>query len=120
MIRPILACDDPYAAAELLSRAGWHTDFSQPPESGDPLVGMSLLGNALLLGVTSGYVDTAALPHRGAGVVLYLDIPSQNIRQVYENHRFLNPSKLQTQSWKDVAFEFHIEHYKIIVAAKQD
>ena len=54
MIRPILACENPYALAEEFERAGWCVDFSQSPESGDPLVGVSLMGNALLLGVTAG------------------------------------------------------------------
>ena len=56
MIRPILACKDPYKAAEEFAAAGWNIDFSQPPESGDPLVGLSLCGNSVLLGVTEGYV----------------------------------------------------------------
>ena len=54
MIRPILACEGPYAAAEKFVSAGWKLDFSQPPESGDPLVGVSLFGNSVLLGVTGG------------------------------------------------------------------
>lgn len=57
MIRPILACVDPYKAAEDFATAGWNIDFSQPPESGDPLVGVSLFGNSVLLGVTEGYVE---------------------------------------------------------------
>ena len=56
MIRPILACSDPYKTAEQFAAAGWNIDFSQPPESGDPLVGVSLFGNSVLLGVTDGYV----------------------------------------------------------------
>ena len=52
MIRPILACENPYKAAEEFVAAGWKMDFSQPPESGDPLVGVSLYDNVVLLGVT--------------------------------------------------------------------
>ncbi len=47
MIRPILACADPYKAAESFAAARWNIDFSQSPESGDPLVGVSLCGNSV-------------------------------------------------------------------------
>lgn len=57
MIRPILACKNPYRTAEEFAAAGWKIDFSQPPESGDPLVGVSLFDNKFLLGVTDGYVQ---------------------------------------------------------------
>ena len=57
MIRPILACKNPYRTAEEFVAAGWKIDFSQPPESGDPLVGVSLFDNKFLLGVIDGYVQ---------------------------------------------------------------
>lgn len=55
MLKPILACTDPYIVAEAFEAVGWHIDFSQPPESGDPLVGISLFDNIILLGITEGY-----------------------------------------------------------------
>ena len=39
MIRPILACVDPYKSAEEFAAVGWNIDFSQSPESGDPVLG---------------------------------------------------------------------------------
>lgn len=57
MIVPILACIDPYKTAEEFAAAGWNTDFSQPWEGGGPLVGVSLCGNPVLLGITDGYVS---------------------------------------------------------------
>lgn len=48
MIRPILACIDPYEVAEEFSATGWNVDFLQPLESGDPLVGVYLCGNFAL------------------------------------------------------------------------
>ena len=68
MIKPIIACINPYKTAESYEAAGWKVDFIQPPESGDPLVGVSLFGNVILLGVTQGYLCEAQIPHIGCGV----------------------------------------------------
>ena len=54
MIKPIPACKNPSLVANEFEAAGWHIDFSQPPESGDPLVGVSLFDNVILLGITEG------------------------------------------------------------------
>lgn len=77
MIRPILACADPYEAAGQFAAAGWSIDFSQLPESGDPLVGISLCGNSVLLGVTEGYVADEHIQHIGCGVVIYMTTPTE-------------------------------------------
>ena len=53
MVRPILACENPYKCAKEFIKAGWTVDFSQPPESGDPLVGISLFDNSFLLGYST-------------------------------------------------------------------
>ena len=117
MIRPILACIDPYKAAEEFAAAGWDIDFSQPPESGDPLVGVSLCGNSVLLGVTDGYVSDNQLPHIGCGVEIYMTIPVEQIQQVYENHLVLQPTALMVQPWDDTAFEVKISGYRFMIAA---
>ena len=117
MIRPILACIDPYKAAEEFAAAGWDIDFSQPPESGDPLVGVSLCGNSVLLGVTDGYVSDNQLPHIGCGVEIYMTVPVEQIQQVYENHLVLKPTELMVQSWGDTAFEVKISGYRFMIAA---
>ena len=117
MIRPILACTDPYKAAEEFTAAGWNIDFSQPPESGDPLVGVSLSGNFVLLGVTDGYVSADQLPHIGCGVEIYLTVPAEQIRQIYENHLSLRPTVLTVQPWGDKTFEVKIGGYQFMIAA---
>ena len=99
MIRPILACVDPYKAADEFTHAGWNIDFSQPPESGDPLVGDSLCGNSVLLGVTDGYVTTEKIPYIGCGVEIYMTVPAGQIWQIYEMHQILNPTELPLQPW---------------------
>lgn len=117
MIRPILACKDPYAAAEEFAAAGWNVDFSNPPESGDPLVGISLWGNRVLLGVTEGYVADNQLPHMGCGVEIYMTIPAEQMEQVYKNHLMLHPAELTIQPWGDLAFEVKIGGYQFMIAA---
>lgn len=87
MIRPILACENPYKIAEEFVSAGWTMDFSQPPESGDSLVGVSLFDNAFLLGVTDGYVQDNEKEYIGCGVVFYLTVPEGEFNKVYESHK---------------------------------
>ena len=120
MIRPILACTDPYKAAEEFSAAGWNIDFSQPPESGDPLVGVSLCGNSVLLGVTDGYVPHEHIPYIGCGIEIYMTVPAEQIQRIYENHQPLNPTKLMIQPWGDKAFEVKIGGYQFMIAAASE
>lgn len=120
MIRPILACIDPYVAAEEFAAAGWNVDFSQPPESGDPLVGVSLCGNSVMLGITTGYVADNQLPHIGCGVEIYMTVPDEQIQRIYENHLALKPTKLTVQPWGDMAFEVRIGGYRFMIAAVKE
>ncbi len=116
MIRPILACADPYKAADIFVAAGWTIDFSQPPESGDPLVGVSLCDNSVLLGIVDGYVSTENLSHIGCGVEIYLTVPAMQISSIYERHLFLMPTELICQPWGDTAFEVDICGYRFMIA----
>lgn len=120
MIRPILACPDPYKAAEEFAAAGWKVDFSQPPESGDPLVGVSLCGNAVLLGITDGYVADHQMPYIGCGVEIYMTVPAEELQCVYENHLTLNPTELMVQPWGDQAFEVRIAGYRFMIAVAKE
>lgn len=117
MIRPILACKDPYKIAEEFTSVGWNVDFSQPPESNDPLVGVSLCGNSVLLGVTEGYVPADKITHIGCGVEIYMTVPIEQIQQIYEKHRMFNPTKLVVQPWGDLAFEVKIGDFQFMIAA---
>ena len=119
MIKPILAYKDPYKAAEEFAAAGWNIDFSQPPESGDPLVGIFLCGNSVLLGVTEGYVAEEHIQHIGCGVVIYMTVPAEQIEGVYQKHLKLHPTELSIQPWGDLAFEVEISGYRFMIAAVQ-
>lgn len=120
MIRPILACEDPYRTGMLLQQAGWTLEFSQPPESGDPLVGVSLFDNTLLLGVTEGYLPKDARSHKGSGVVFYLTVPDAELQTVHQNHRNLCPTPLTVQPWGDLAFEVRIDGYALMIAGDKN
>ena len=116
MLRPILACQDPYETGRAFQSAGWTLDFSQPPESGDPLVGVSLYGNALLLGVTEGYVPQKGLPYLGCGVVLYLTVPDGALEAVHKSHRAFRPAEIEIQPWGDRAFEVTVAGWRLMIA----
>ena len=120
MVRPILACIDPYKTAKEFAAAGWSIDFSQPWECGDPLVGISLCGNSVLLGVTDGYVSSNHIPYLGCGVEIYITVPNEQIQQLYENHLALKPTKLTVQPWGDKAFEVRIGGYQFMIAAVKE
>lgn len=114
MIRPILACENPYQTAEKFLDCGWTKDFSQPPESGDPLVGISLFDNSILLGVTEGYVKNEEKQYVGCGVVLYLTIPQDNFNDVFEKHKRLGATNVEVQPWGDATFEAEIGGFKFM------
>ena len=119
MIKPRLACPDPYKTAKKFADAGWNVDFSQSPESGDPLVGVSLCGKSVLLGVTEGYVSDDQLPHIGCGVEIYMTVPTEQIGIIYRKHLLLHPTELTVQPWGDLAFEVKIGGYQFMIAVVQ-
>lgn len=117
MIRPILACENPYKTAEKFVAAGWKIDFSQPPESGDPFVGVSLYDNSVLLGVKEGYVANDVKQYVGCGVVFYVTVPSDNFSIVYENHKEFVLSAVEVQTWGDTTFEVEIDGFKFMITS---
>ena len=116
MIKPILACKNPYLVANEFEVAGWHIDFSQPPESGDPLVGVSLFDNVILLGITEGYVENDNIPYIGCGIELYVEVPRNYIEQIYKNHKEYVVEELKAQSWGALAFKAVICGFHIMIA----
>lgn len=117
MIKPILACEDPFETAKVFESCGWTIDFSQPPDSGDPLVGISLCDNVILLGITTGYVSKEDVPHIGCGVELYAEVPEEKMERLYAMHKGFVIEELARQSWGDRAFKVEICGFKIMIAA---
>lgn len=118
MIRPILACKSPYETAKRFESAGWNIDFSEPPESGDPLVGVSLFGNSLLLGVADGYVAQEHMGFIGCGVTIYMTVPREEIERIHRGHMHLNPTDVKEMPWRDSAFEVTIGGFAFMIAAR--
>jgi hypothetical protein len=52
-----------------------------------------------------------------SGVVFYITVPLDEIKQVYENHQKLYPTKLTIQPWGDIVFEVQISGYKFMISA---
>lgn len=118
MIRPILATHDPYIAARDFIKAGWTLDFSNPAQGEDPLTGVSLYGNHLLLGtMAERYIDKASIPHIGAGVVLYILVPWDALDAVYAGHLPFSPTEPAAMPWGDRAFHVTIQGYRLMIAA---
>jgi len=117
MLRPILATANPYEAAKEFVQCGWALDFSTPPDSGDPLCQVSLCGCKVMLGIMEGYVPEGAEAFVGTGVVFYLNVPGDKIRDIYEKHLPLQPTEILKQPWGDIAFQVTIHGYKFMIAA---
>lgn len=117
MIKPILALKNPFETSKVFENVGWNVVFSQSVESGDPLVGVSLFDNQVLLGITEGYVKEDEIKYIGCGVELYITVPKECIYEIYKNHKMLNPTDLKIQPWGDLAFEVMIDGYKFMIAS---
>lgn len=117
MLRPIIACHNPYRTARLYESAGWIIEFSNPPKGGDPLVGVSLYENKVLLGVTEGYVREQDIGSIGCGIVFYIDVPKTVISAVHKAHRVFNPTDIALRSWGDSAFDVVIGGIRFTIAS---
>lgn len=118
MLMPIIACVDPYTTARAYESAGWNIDFSQPTESGDPLVGVSLFGSRVLLGVTEGYVKKDDLLHIACGVEFYVTVPRKELENVREKHGAFSPTPIRNMPWGVFAFEVSIENHSYMIAGE--
>lgn len=114
MIKPIVACVNPFETSKKYKAAGWNIDFVQLPESGDPLVGVSLFGNVVLLGITEGYLNKEDIPYIGCGVEFYLTVPKDTLEKTYLDHKAFSPSPITEYPWGNV-FEVKIENCKYMI-----
>lgn len=95
MKKPILVCENPYKVAKFFLDAGWSID-SQPLESCNSLVEVSLFDNHFLLGVIDEYVPPNTVPYIGLGLEFYVAIPKSEIQSVHQMHKDFLTSELQT------------------------
>jgi len=121
MIRPIIATKNPYVAAEEFEKCGWNIDFQTPQDGDDPLAGVSLYGNEILLGtMEEKYVSIDAAPFVGAGIEIHILIHEENIQAVYNKHLCLSPSKLEMQFWGELGFRVQLQGYWFMIIAKRE
>ncbi|GIJ56680.1 hypothetical protein Vau01_041960 [Virgisporangium aurantiacum] len=121
MLSVILACDDPYKAADLfVERLGWRLVFATPADSDDRLACVGLGDARVMLG-TAGeeFLPTEARPFRGAGVEVYVQLTaSLPIEEVHRRHAEAGvvTRALATREWGERAFQFEAEGYRFMVA----
>lgn len=124
MLSVILACDDPYLAADFfVDRLGWRLVFATPADSADRLACVELGGEQVMLGTAEEeFLAAAARPHRGAGVEVYVRLPEAvQIEEVHQRHAAAGvvTRPLAAREWGEVAFQFEAGGYRFLVAQAQ-
>jgi hypothetical protein len=120
VLTPILATEDPYWTAAIFTRAGWQLEFETPPDSGDPLVCVSLAGSKVLLGTSEPqFLAEDARPFRGAGVEFHIDVPMGQIEAIHLAHQAVDPaaSVLEDRPWGERAFHTTLGGYRFLIAS---
>lgn len=122
MLSVFLACDDLYASAKFFTEdLGWELTFATPPDSGDPLAGVSLGGAEIMLGpAEERWLPAASRSHRGAGVTVYVVLGAEDdIAAIYAKHAKagVTTSALAERPFAPQAFDAVIEGYRFLIAA---
>lgn len=117
----ILACDDPYRAADVfVGQLGWRLVFRTPDASDDRLACVGLGDAEVMLGTTDEqFLAPAAREHRGAGVEVYIRLPAAvDIDTVHARHTAAGvvTQTLRTQQWGERAFHAEIVGYRFLIA----
>lgn len=118
MISVILACGDPYRAAESFRRAGWEPIFATPEDSDDRLACVGLGDAQVMLGTDEErFLPAASREHRGAGVEIYIRVEG-DLEKIYEHHRAAGvvTQALREAEWGERVFHAMIEGYRFLIA----
>lgn len=121
MLTPILATDDPYAAAAAFTDAGWSLVFKTPPDSGDPLACVDLGGAQVMLGTSlPEFLPDESRAHKGAGVEFHVTVPASEIDEIFAVHKAHADSAtdLVLQPWGERAFHAVLLGYRFLIAAE--
>ena len=122
MLTPILATDDPYAAAVAFTDAGWSVIFKTPPDSGDPLTCVGLADAQVMLGTAAPeFLAARSREHKGAGVEFHITVPESEIDAIFAAHRERadSVSELVLQPWGERAFHAVLAGYRFLIAAER-
>jgi len=121
MLIPILATDDPYAAAAVFTDSGWSLVFSTPPDSGDPLACVGLADAQVMLGTSlPQFLADDSREHKGAGVEFHITVPASEIDDIFAVHKAHADSvtDLAVQPWGERAFHAVLLGYRFLIAAE--
>ncbi|WP_232383536.1 DinB family protein [Actinomadura violacea] len=120
MLSVFLACEDPYATADLFTgRLGWRLVFATPRDSADRLACVSLGDAQVMLGTDDEeFLPAASREHRGAGVTVYVRLPdAADIAAVHARHAEAGvaTAPLSTREWGEGAFDARIAGYRFLI-----
>lgn len=122
MLTPILATDDPYAAALAFTGAGWSLIFKTPPDSGDPLACVGLAQAQVMLGTAAPeFLAAESRDHKGAGVEFHVTVPESQIDAIFAAHQEHadSVSDLALRPWGERAFHAVLAGYRFLIAAER-
>ena len=85
MLAPLLATEDPYAAASVFSLAGWKLEYETPRVDARPQACVSLAMSRLVL--VSWSDPEIARRTRGLGVELQIHVPPHELSGLFLLHR---------------------------------
>jgi uncharacterized glyoxalase superfamily protein PhnB len=125
MLSVMLACNDPYQAAEVfIARLGWRLVFATPSDSDDKLACVALGDAEVMLGTAEErFLPKASGPHRGAGVCVYIQLPADHdIAAVHARHAAAGvvTVPLAARPWGELAFNAVIAGYQFLITQRQD
>jgi hypothetical protein len=83
MLAPLLATEDPYAAASIFSEAGWKVEYESAREGDQPRACLSLAHSRIELVTPS---DPYVIP-RGLGVEFQISVPPHELSGLFLLHR---------------------------------
>jgi hypothetical protein len=83
MLAPLLATEDPYAAASIFSQAGWKVEYESAREGDQPRACLSLAHSRIELVLPS---DSYVVP-RGLGIEFQIHVPPHELSGLFLLHR---------------------------------
>lgn len=119
MLSVILACDDPYEAADFfVKQLGWTLVFATPRDNPDKLACVSLGEARVMLGsADEEFLPEASRDHRGAGIDVYLSVEGDSdLDSVYRKHEEAGvvTRELSQRDWGRRAFNARILGYRFL------
>jgi len=113
MLAPLLATDDPYAAASIFSQAGWKVEYASVRDTEQPRACVSLARSRVeLVPPTDRYI----VP-RGLGVEFQIHVPPNELSGLFLLHRAAGVvySELRERRERERGFRAEIIGYQFLI-----